>query len=516
MWTDVLIIGGGLTGITAADTIIQNSELTVTLLKWGSGASPYIHAFCMPVGEGDSVELFLKDTIDSGYGQGDPALARRLCGDALGLLDYFRELGYDLDRENGEYRLLQALGSSVPRIAGIHNSTGPAMLSRLRRRLQESGRYQELPGQRALELVQREGRIVGARCYDKETKCFHTISAGVVVLASGGFGRLFPESTNSQDIGGDGVAMAYAAGAVLTDMEFIQFEPSAAVWPPQVVGKGIVTTMFYDGAVLRGADGRRFMLEHSEKGECVSKDVQSICIYQEITAHGASPHGGVWFDATKVPEEKWQGAYKPYLDRYLACGIDLRKEAVEIAPAAHTTCGGVRIDESCRTGISGLIACGEVTGGLHGASRLGGNAGLETMVFGRIAGNTAIAEAKKTVLLPEDRKADRAPDVDIPAMRGQLQQILRSCLNVIRSAEGLEKGLAELEQLLRQLGVYQGCYEKHRLYNDLLTAKAAMTSAAMRRRSIGCHCREDAIEEPPYRVAIQNQAGRMAALRKPV
>jgi len=516
MKTDVLIIGGGLTGITAADTIIQNSDLAVTLLQWGSGASPYIHAFCMPVGEGDSVELFYQDTMASGYGQSDPLLARKLCDSSLELLDYFRELGYDLDRENGNYRLLQALGSSVPRIAGIHNSTGPAMLSRLRQRLKESGRYRELAGHRALELVKTGNRVTGVRCYDKESDCFYTISAGIVILASGGFGRLFPESTNSQDIGGDGTAMAYLAGASLTDMEFIQFEPSAAVWPPQVAGKGIVTTMFYDGAVLRGADGRRFMLDHSDQAECVPKDIQSKCIHREIHTHGATPHGGVWFDATGVPEEKWQGAYKPYLNRYLACGIDLRKDAVEIAPAAHTTCGGIRIDENCRTGIDGLIACGEVTGGLHGANRLGGNAGLETMVFGKIAGKTAIEDIEKVQALPEDPTKNLEPDVDIPALRSCLQQTLRKFLNVIRTGTGLAEGLSLLDQLMAQLGDYHGCYEKHRLYNDLLTAKAAMESALLRRCSIGCHCREDDWEEAPYRVVIQNQAGQMTALRKSV
>ena len=516
MKTDVLIVGGGLTGITAADTIIQNSGLSVTLLQWGSGASPYIHAFCMPVGPGDSLELFLQDTLDSGYGQSDPALAKRLCYGAPELLEYFRELGYDLDREGAHYRLLQALGSSVPRIAGIHNSTGPAMLHRLRQRLAESGRYQELAGHRALELLCRDGRVVGVRCYEKETESFYNISAGVVLLASGGFGRLFPESTNSQDIGGDGIAMAYEVGAALTDMEFIQFEPSAAVWPPQVAGKGIVTTMFYDGAVLRGADGARFMLEHSEKGECVPKDVQSKCIYQQITTRGATPHGGVWFDATKVPEEKWQGAYRPYLNRYLACGIDLRKEPVEIAPAAHTTCGGIRIDENCRTGIPGLLACGEVAGGLHGANRLGGNAGLETMVFGRIAGKSVLEAWQKGIALPEERTADLTPDVDIPRLRADLQEVLRSYLNVIRNARGLTAGMEKLDALLEELGQYRGCYEKHRLYNDLLTAKTAMRSAWERRSSIGCHCREDTLEEAPYRIEIKKNAGRMQVLRKPV
>lgn len=509
MKTDVLIIGGGLTGIAAAHEIVKNTALQVDLLHCGGGASPYIHGFCIPVGEGDSKELFFEDTMASGYGQSDPRLARALCENSESLMPYFAELGLKLDEKDGKYSLLHSLGSSVPRIAGIENNSGPAMLRTLRREMKENPQYREHGKQRALSLLKEKGRIIGARCFDLEKKCFYNAYAKVVILASGGFCRLFPESTNSADIGGDGCAMAFEAGAKLTDMEFVQFEPSAAVWPPQVAGKGIVTTMFYEGAVLRGADGRRFMLEHSEKGECVPKDVQSRLIFKEIRDHGATPHGGVWFDATKVPEEKWQGPYLPYLNRYLACGIDLRKEPVEIAPAAHTSCGGVWIDEACRTGIPGLIACGEVAGGLHGANRLGGNAGLETMVFGRIAGKTA-AEMVRDVVLPDATVStpDVQPDVDVAAMNNTLRQILRKYLNVVRDAENLPEAETALEELDAKLGDYAHSFDKFRLHNDVLTAKLLLRAAMARKTSVGCHVWEtEGEKEDPYRVVLQSENG---------
>ena len=234
MKTDVLIIGAGLAGTVAADEIIRHSPLRVTQLCCGSGASPYIHAFCIPVGPEDSEVLFYEDTMASGYGQSDPGLARALCCGTGDLEAYFEELGLGLDRNENGPLLLQSLGSSVPRIASIHNSTGPAMLKALRQRLNASDRYQQLTGRRALELICEAGRVIGAVCYDEQEDCFHRIYAKTVVLATGGFGRMFPESTNSPDIGGDGAAMAYLAGAGLTDMEFIQFAPSAALWPPQV------------------------------------------------------------------------------------------------------------------------------------------------------------------------------------------------------------------------------------------------------------------------------------------
>lgn len=516
MKTDVLIIGAGLTGTVAADEILRNSDLKVLQLSSGSGASPYIHGFCMPVGAGDSVALLYADTMASGYGQCEPKLVESLCSHAATLEEYFAEFGLQLDQGEDGPRLLHALGSSVPRIASIRNDTGAVMLRHVRDRLKTSSRYTKLTGQRALELICDEGRVIGAMCYDGEKDCFYPIYAKTVILATGGFGRMFPESTNSADIGGDGAAMAYLAGATLTDMEFIQFEPSAAVWPPEVAGKGIVTTMFYDGAVLRGKDGNRFMLDYSENGERVPKDVQSKCICDEIRRHGSTPHGGVWFDATGVPEEKWQGAYRPYLNRYLACGIDLRKEPVEIAPAAHTTCGGVQIDEQCRSGVPGLIVCGEAAGGLHGANRLGGNAGLETMVFGRISGQTAITQTNAEMQFPLELEIapNQEPDVDVDALRAQFQQIMRRSLNVIRSEAELQQGIAAITGLLTQVGEYRNCYQKHRLYNDLLTAQITMVSALERAGSVGCHCRADALDESEtYRVVIKKDGNSMQVCR---
>ena len=516
MNTDVLIIGAGLTGTVAADEIIRHSDLQVVQLGSGGGASPYIHGFCMPLGEGDSAELLYEDTMASGYGQSDPRLVRSLCEQAAPLEDYFAGLGLQLDRDDSGLRMLHALGSSVPRIASIHNDTGAVMLRRVRDRLHQSKRYTQLSGQRALELICEGGRVIGAVCFDEENNQFYRIFAKTVILATGGFGRMFPESTNSADIGGDGAAMAYLAGAALTDMEFVQFEPSAAVWPPQVAGKGIVTTMFYDGAVLRGKDGDRFMLSHSENGERVPKDVQAKCICNEIRTHGSTPHGGVWFDATKVPEEKWQGVYKPYLNRYLACGIDLRQEPVEIAPAAHTTCGGVWIDEQCFSGVPGLLVCGEAAGGIHGANRLGGNAGLETMVFGRIAAKTALAQAAEEYSLPvaEDPVPNLEADIDVDAFRSRLRDVMRTSLNVIRCEEDLKQGIAAVQEMLGCMGEYRNCYRKHRLYNDLLTAHITLVSALTRTGSIGCHCREDAVpEESAYRVVI-NKDGESMQVRR--
>ena len=197
-------------------------------------------------------------------------------------------------------------------------------------------------------------------------------------------------------------------------------------------------------------------------------------------------------------------------------GIDLRKEPVEIAPAAHTSCGGVWIDEACRTGIPGLIACGEVAGGLHGANRLGGNAGLETMVFGRIAGKTA-AEMVCDVVLPDATAStpDVQPDVDVAAMNDTLRQILRKYLNVVRDAENLPEAETALEELDARLGDYVHSFDKFRLHNDILTAKLLLRAAMARPTSVGCHVWEtEGEKEAPYRVVLQSVDGKIAVTKE--
>jgi aspartate oxidase len=274
--------------------------------------------------------------------------------------------------------------------------------------------------------------------------------------------------------------------------------------------------MFYEGAVLRNVRGERFMLRHSDRGEQVGKDLLAKAIAAEIRSGNGTEHGGVWFDATAVPAPLWEGVYQPYLNRYLAHGIDLRQQAVEIAPAAHTTCGGVLIDEACRTGVPGLLACGEVAGGLHGANRLGGNAGLEVMVFGRIAGQTALCEVRGAAPVSVEENPTHNKSADVSALRTQLAELLRADLGVIRTEAELKDGIAKVTAMLQQVEDYTNCFEKHRLYNDLLTARLALTGALYRTGSIGCHIRADDLPEEPYRSILRQTMGKPALKKVPV
>ena len=516
---DVLIIGGGLSGLMAAKHLTDASSLRPLILADGQGASPWVHGFSVPVCPGDSAEAFYQDTVISGYGINQPALAWALCGDAQDCLEEVRALGLTFNRQGDGYQLLKPLGSSHPRVVSIGNETGPAIMQRLRSELE--GKADWLPNARALRLRVEDGRVLGALVYDAKQNEWITIAARSVILASGGFCGIYPFSTNKRDSGGDGVAMAYEAGCRLTDMEFIQFEPSAAVWPDALRGTSVITTMFYEGAVLRDRDGKRFMLESDPvNAERVNKDVMARRIAGAVADGRGTEHGGVYFDATPVGAETLHASYPAYVARYERVGVDITKEMMEIAPAPHTALGGVMISPECRTDVAGLFACGEVIGGLHGANRIGGSAGLETLVFGRRAGDTCAKDAPGFAIewegwddWAQTLLVGQGDASDAQALRGRMGQALAAGAGVLRTAEGLEKALEELAQVRREAEGLSGhtpeaAFARLRLLNDLRAAELVCRGAYERRESVGCHTRLDGPEADgkPYRL-VQSRTG---------
>lgn len=509
--TDCLIIGGGLAGWMAAYETV-NAGLKTTLLQDGMGASPWVHGFNAPVHPGDSATTFLEDTLRSGQGLSNPSLAEALCNDACAAFDRLRAMSLSFNQDEGGYQTLRPLGSSYPRVVSIGNETGMAVLQKLKDTL--AGRVTVLPRTRAIRLLKNTDRVTGALAFDKRSKNWLVLQARSVILACGGFCGIYPLSTNKRDSGGDGIAMAYEAGASLCDLEFIQFEPSAAVWPPSLIGTSVITTLFFEGAVLRNRNGERFMLRYSPEGERTGKDVLARRIAQEIADNRGTEHGGVYMDITGVAHEKLLSEYAMYVKRYLDVGIDISKQWIELAPAPHTSLGGIRIDAHGRSEVKGLFACGEVIGGLHGANRIGGSAGLETLVFGQRAGCSAAAYAAHT---PQGEVHVKVPTTDgkpigdrLLALQSDMRAALRGGVGAVREEKNLHTAVEVLKASLAELGTLSGStiletYERMRLRNDMTAALLTALAAQARTASLGCHSRaEDPTKDgrPLYRVVI--------------
>ena len=380
--TDVLVIGGGLAGWRAAEAAVKRGA-SVALVANGVGNSPDIHALNVPVRADDSVERFIDDTLTSGKGACDPKLVEVLCRESVKLADEF-----PFDRNaDGSYKLLQPLGCSVPRCVSIDHKIGAWILAKLKRDL--SDKVEVIHG-RATQLFHNYSLFtIHYSLGDDDGTC----SARSVVIATGGWCGKYAFSDNPPELRGDGIDLAVNLGAATRDMNLVQYEPTVALAPAKLRCIPVITTMLYEGATFRNRLGDEFLADKH-----ANKDEISRAILAEIKA-GRGVDGGVWFDATGVPREILETTYIDTVRRYASAGVDITREPMLVAPAPHTSLGGLVIDARCRvlradgSPIPGLFAAGEVTGGVHGANRIGGNAGTEVLVFGRIAGESA-AETK--------------------------------------------------------------------------------------------------------------------------
>ena len=347
--SDIFIIGGGLAGWRAAEAAVAGGA-SVTLVANGVGNSPDIHALNCPVLPEDSLEQFVEDTLSSGKYENDRRLVETMCRESVALKD---EFAFD-------ETIIRPLGSSVPRCVSIRHAIGAIALGDIKKRLKD----RVIAESRTVSVED----VLAIRAERPEVK---------IIIATGGWCGKYDFSTNPGYLKGDGLLIAEALGGAVKDVDeaHVQYEPTVRVEGPKR-GIPVITTLLYEGARLLNMDGEEFLPDAR-----LNKDELSKAIF----AQG----GYTIYDLTAVPDEK-----------ILECRMDLSERMIKVAPAAHSSLGGIVIDSKCHVLASdgsivpGLFACGEVTGGIHGLNRLGGNGGTVAMVFGTIAGREAALEVK--------------------------------------------------------------------------------------------------------------------------
>lgn len=385
--TDILIIGAGLAGLNAAyEAALLGSEVTV-ICKGSASASPEVMGFNAPIHPDDSPELFYEEIMKSGQMLNRSGLAHRLAHESMEQVYRMEKLGVPFAKNpDGTYNGMKALGNSYPRIAHFKALTGAESVGILRKQAKALG-VKFVEHTRAVDLLSDEAEVYGCLSLDDENHMV-VFQSKCTILACGGLSNMHTISTYPKGLIGDGYAMAAKAGAEMVDMEFTQFEPCCIVHPQSLWGKLIVTTMLNEGGKLLNNKGEEFM-KNNEKGYKMQKSELSRAIVEEIRSGGGTEHGGVWMDVTALPHDRVAIDNSIFYDPPKREGIDITEVPVEVAPAAHTFMGGVRINENCESSLNGLLAAGEVSGGIHGANRLGGCAGAEVFVFGCIAGRQA-------------------------------------------------------------------------------------------------------------------------------
>jgi len=455
----------------------------------------------------DSVDVYADDMIKGGYAINDRRLVETMATNAIASFEDLVALGVPFVREGSGYAQRLLAGNSYPR--GVYTSTGgmgPVIMDTLFRAGVESG-VQAWPASYVIGLLREQEGVAGALLADYRKGTLSAVRARTVVLAMGGIGRLYDASTYPADVSSDSYAIALEAGATVIDMEFVQFEPTVTVFPEGARGMEMPTAMLGDGAQLLNALGERFMFRHNpQHGErLIEKAKMSFCIQQEVDEGRGLPDGTVYFNTLTVPVDRLE-SYVSHCKRLRNSGLEPTKEMPRVRPAAHSQMGGVKIDAAGFTGIPGLFACGESSGGVHGASRMAGNSGAETLVMGWVVGRAAAANAKQGRSLStsqhgmdhllDDLFRGRSGAEDAMEIRREAGKVMVEKAGLYRDEKKLKDGLRSIELLQRRAaelpnGSFREAVDGRTTRNMLRVGAVILESALMRTESRGAHRRTD-------------------------
>ena len=493
---DYIIVGSGIAGLYIALLAIERgSVLILTKGSIDDCNTKYAQGgIAVAMGKDDSPELHFKDTLAAGAGLSDVEAVRILTEEAADCISDLIKFGVPFDTLNGEITLTREAAHSVPRIMHAGgDATGEHIEVTLSRQV-HAVPIKVLENCLVSEILEQKGRVGGVRALDWHTGSVDEYSCQFLILATGGVGRLFKYTTNSDVVTGDGIALAFEAGAEISDIEFFQFHPTVLRLPgvaPFLISEAVRG----EGGILRNVEGHRFMPDYAAKAELATRDIVARSIVREMKKTHSDR---VFLDVTHLPSRLITTRF-PHIYRFCReHGLDITRGLIPVAPAAHYLMGGVKVNSWGETNIPGLFAAGETAcTGVHGANRLASNSLLESVVFSkRIVQRTKMAapprlgkkRSGKTVscCLPERGALPRAPSLNLP----NLQSLMWDKVGIVRSGKSLKEAadiLAAWESLLPQ----PGDRPSYELNNLVLCARLVTEAALLREESRGAHFRTD-------------------------
>ncbi|MFB0559239.1 MAG: L-aspartate oxidase [Dehalococcoidales bacterium] len=492
---DYIIVGSGIAGLyTALLAKKQGSVLIITKGNIDDCNTKYAQGgIAAAIGRNDSPELHFLDTVAAGDGLCDEEAVRILVNEAPNCITDLVNFGVPFDTLDGEIALTMEAAHSMPRI--LHaggDATGEHIEVTLSNQVRSS-KIQVLEDCLATEILVEKGTVRGIKALDCRTGSVEQLECRSLILATGGAGQLFKFNTNSEVATGDGVALAFKAGAEIVDMEFFQFHPTALRLPgvtPFLISEAVRG----EGGILRNVDGARFMPDYAPEGDLAPRDIVARSILYETKKTGSDR---VFIDVTHLPPSVTTTRF-PHIYRFcLAHGLDITKGLVPVAPAAHYMMGGIKTNNWGETNIAGLFATGETAcTGVHGANRLASNSMLEVLVFSkRIIEKTGKGVGTEAPVTSEggeirhslsQREISKVPPPSLSA----LQQLHWDKVGIIRS----KKGLSEAADILAawQKSVPQPTDRPtYELNNLVLTGRLVTEVALLREESRGAHFRSD-------------------------
>ena len=542
--TDVLVIGAGGAGMRGAIAaagagcrvlVICKSLLGKAHTVMAEGGMAAALANVAPL---DSWKAHFADTMKGGKNLNSWRMAQLHATEAPERVLELERWGAIFDRTARGLIHQRPFGAhTYPRLAHIGDRTGLELIRSLQDHMVHQPGIDVHMEVTVTRLLVRDGRVTGALAYQRRDGAQILYRARAVLLATGGWGRIYRVTSNSWESTGDGSALAYEAGAKLQDCEMVQFHPTGMVWPPGVKGILVTEGVRGEGGLLRNSKGERFMERYDkDRMELSSRDVVARAINSEVLAGRGSPHGGAFLDISHKPaafiKNKLPSMYEQF---HKLADIDITKEPMEVAPTIHYAMGGVRVEaETGATSVAGLYAAGEVACGLHGANRLGGNSLSDLLVFGKRAGDAAAAFATdNAALAPDDAAvAEALAEMMAPFSRtegespfklhAELQDLMTRHAPIIRDEETMLAGVEKIEELKVRAArcgtggptgraFNPGWHSAIDLRNMMINAEAVIRSAVERRESRGAHARSDFPELSEVYGNVNMVASRTAA-----
>ncbi|MDQ2585726.1 fumarate reductase/succinate dehydrogenase flavoprotein subunit [Saccharothrix yanglingensis] len=558
---DVLVIGAGGAGLRAAIEAREHGMRTAVLCKSLFGkahtvmAEGGIAAAMGNANSDDNWQVHFRDTMRGGKFLNNWRMAELHAKEAPDRVWELETYGALFDRtKDGRISQRNFGGHEYPRLAHVGDRTGLELIRSLQQKVvslqqddfAETGDYESrlrvFQEFTVTDLVLDRGKVAGAFGYWRESGRFVLFEAPAVVLATGGIGKSFKVTSNSWEYTGDGHALALRAGASLINMEFVQFHPTGMVWPPSVKGILVTESVRGDGGVLRNSEDKRFMFDYvpevfkdkyadneeeadrwyTDPGanrrppELLPRDEVARAINSEVKAGRGSEHGGVFLDvSTRLPAEEIMRRLPSMHHQFKELAdVDITAQPMEVGPTCHYVMGGVQVEpDTGASSVPGLFAAGEVSGGMHGSNRLGGNSLSDLLVFGRRAGlgaadyvaslserpscsDEAVAEAERTAVSPFSGESGENPYT----LHMELQQAMNDLVGIIRRADEMDQAVKRLDELKRRAA--NVVVEGHRQFNPgwhlaldlrnmLLVSECVARAALLRTESRGGHTRDD-------------------------
>ena len=497
IYTDFLIVGSGIAGLYTSLKIYDKGEVVLlTKSKLKESSTEYAQGgIAVALGDKDSPHLHMEDTLKAGANFCDPEAVKILVTEGPKCVEELIELGTKFDKVEGKYKTALEAAHQRPRILRAHgDATGAEIERSLSEKVINENKIKIKENILVIDIITEHNTCYGLLALDSNTNEIIAYLATATILASGGAGQLFSNTTNPKVATGDGIAMAYRGGAKVTDLEFIQFHPTALYHqgsPKFLISEAVRG----EGAILKNIKGEPFMQSYHSLAELAPRDIVARAIFDQMKK---TKNDYVLLDATKI-KNKFSQRFPTIYKNCLDLNIDPEKKYIPVAPAAHYTMGGIKTDTWGQTNLTNLYACGECAStGVHGANRLASNSLLEGLVFGnriaqKIKENKSLFSQKidEEINISYNIPRKKIREFDPKQITKELQKLMWDKVGIIRNSSDLKKARQKISEWKFIFKSKLKTTEDFELANLIILADLITNSALQREESRGVHYRKD-------------------------